>query len=102
MWMARKTTASSEAFLCRPSTMNRGQRVDAHRIAVVTPRTTDTVSRSRLTTPLPRVRYQSALVETTAVITAATPRRGRPSLQQGRAVQGGRETRATPERTRRG
>ena len=83
------TIDSRLMFLCRPSVMNRGHLALAQRAAVVTPRTTDAVNSTRLTIPLPLVRYQRALVETAAAIPPATPRRGGPILRGGRGGLGG-------------
>src|SRR5581483_3967812 len=58
---AVKAMAMSVTLRCRPETRKRGQRALRQRTELITPSSTETVSRTSATDPDPRVRYQSSL-----------------------------------------
>ena len=79
-WMPTKASTSSDRLRCRATTTNRGSRDHDHPTEVTTPSSSEAVSSNSVTTPAPRVRYQSALGGLAAArIAIVMPRRPAPS-----------------------
>ncbi len=73
MWMARNTSTSSERLRCTAWVRKRGQSRLSQRIAVTMPSPRMAVSISRLTYPVLRAAYQSAVGPEAAITPPAPP-----------------------------